>query len=166
MATPTRMEGDVHVAGHLSANTMDIPAGTIVNADVGGSADIDATKLEHQFQKNYSQATDANVVAAEKIIHTVYGTTGTIVAFEAGIVTIPDGDRACTVDLHKNGTTVLSAVITLDSGNTTYVVEGGTISSASLADGDVLEVVIAISGSSGTNPQGVFANCVIREDAQ
>lgn len=166
MATPTRIEGDVHVAGALSSNTMNIPAGTVVNADVSASAAIAATKLQHQHQPNYSQETGTNVAAEEYIIHTVYGATGTIVAFEAGIVTIPSGDRTAVVDLHKNGATVLSAPITLDSGNTTLIVEGGTISSAALVDGDVLEVVVTLGGSSGTNPQGLFVSSIIREDPQ
>ena len=166
MSTPTRMEGDVHVAGALSANSMSIPDGTVGNDDVASDADIAATKLQHQYQKNYSQESGTTVAAEEYIIHTVYGAAATVVAFEAGLITIPDGDRTVTVDLHKNGTTILSAAIVLDSGNTTYVVEGATISSPTLADGDVLEVVVTIGGSSGSNPAGLFVNCVIREDAQ
>ena len=95
----------------------------------------------------------------------VYGTTGTVVAFEVGSVTACTGDSTITVDLHKNGASILTGVITLDSANTAYIVEAGTLSSATLADGDVLEVVVNATVGTGTLGNGVFASCIIREDA-
>ncbi|MHC4715904.1 MAG: hypothetical protein ACYS5V_02965, partial [Planctomycetota bacterium] len=82
------------------------------------------------------------------------------------------GDKAFTVDLKKanQGTptpaTVLSAVINFTNG--TYSdceVVAGTISSASLADGDTLVVAVAVSGSTGNQGQGLCVTVNLDEDA-
>jgi hypothetical protein len=71
-----------------------------------------------------------------------------------------------TVDLKKNGVSILTSVITLDSGNTNRVVEAGTISGdGTLAAGDWLEVTIAISAGTGTLATGVYAELILNEDA-
>ena len=51
----TRVESDVYVAGNLRAQTLSIPALTVVNADVSASADVAASKLEQHKRVVYSQ---------------------------------------------------------------------------------------------------------------
>lgn len=161
----SRIESDVHIAGHLSANSMTAPAGTITNAMVNGSANIAATKLQHQYSKAYSQESDTASAAEDYIVHVVYGTTGSAIAFEAGSVTLCTVDAEITVDLHNNGASILTTPIVLDTGNTEYIVESGAIDSASLSDGDVLEVVVTVSAGGGALGKGVFTSLIIREDA-
>ncbi|HYE20964.1 MAG TPA: hypothetical protein VEA69_21135 [Tepidisphaeraceae bacterium] len=160
----TRFDQDVHVNGTLSAKALDIPASTIVDADVSSSADIGQGKLEHQHSKHYSQA---NAAASDetRMIHVVYGASGTLLDFRAGSIAKAVGDSTVTVDLKKNGTTVLSAVITLDSGNTNRVAEAGTLNVTSLTNGDVLEVVIDATIGTGTLPTGVFCELRLKEKA-
>jgi hypothetical protein len=67
-----------------------------------------------------------------------------------------------TVDLRKNGTTVLSAVITLNNANTARVAVAGALSVTTLVAGDVLEVVTATAGG-GTLATGVFAIVTVNE---
>ena len=165
-ALPSRWEGDAYFNGNLSSKTMTIPDNTVVNADVSSGADIAAIKLEHQYSKFIAQASDINTVDEQRCIHAVYGSSGSVVAFEAGSVTVCAGDSTITVDLHKNGASILTSVITLDSSNAAYTVEAGTIDTATLADGDVLEVIIDVTAGTGNLADGVFASCIIREDAQ
>ena len=160
----TRQEGDFHVTGHLTGKTMGIPAGTLTNAGVNGSAAIATTKMRHQYIKVYAQESATSAADGAEVIHIAHGATGTIVGFAAGSVVANVGAATVTVDLLKNGTTVLSAVITLDSANTNYVVEDGTVNTTAYVDDDVLEVVIDGTAGGGTLALGVFAKALLRED--
>lgn len=163
---PNRIEGNVHIDGQLSCKTLNIPSGTVNDDDVAADAAIAASKLGHQFQLTYGQPNTA-ATTETRVVHVVHGAAGEIRAFEAGSIAVAVGDSTVTLDLQKNGTTVLTGVITLDSGNTARVTEAGTIDPAqdTLADGDVLEIVITATVGTGTLPTGLFASVKLREDA-
>jgi hypothetical protein len=74
------------------------------------------------------------------------------------------GGGSCTIDLKKNGTSVLSGAVTLDSTTAAYALKDGTVTTPAYAAGDVFEVQVA--SPSGTKPKGVFARAVLREAAQ
>jgi hypothetical protein len=167
----TTLDSDTHCKYNLSAKTLTIPDGTIVDAAVSAAAAIAATKMQHQHALNYSQADGSAVAAAIVPIHIVRGSTATIVDIEVSCVDAPSGgDLAFSVDLKKanEGTptpaTVLSAPIAYSSTQSDCEVETGTISSASLVDGDTLLVVVAVSGSTGTQGQGLVVTVTLRED--
>ena len=165
MPTVTQYEGDVIIRGALQVTgAATLGDGSILNAQVGAAAGITAAKLEHQHRPMYAQA---NAAAADetKVVHTVIGATGTIKSFKAGSIAVAIGDAKATVDLKKNGVSVLSPVITLDSDNEARVVEAGTLSDTTLAVGDVLEVVVDGTIGTGTLPTGVFACVDLYEDA-
>jgi len=160
----SRQEGDLHVNGTLTAKVMSPPDATITNAMVSTTADIASTKLEHQHAINYSQA---NVAAADETrhIHEVYGASATLLDIRAGSIVAAIGDSTVTIDLKKNGASVLSAVITLDSTNTAYTAEAGTISSAALTNGDSLTLVVDATIGTGTLPTGLFVHVRLKEKA-
>ena len=161
----SRITDDLHVEGTLTCTSLGIPSATVVDDDVAASADIAATKLEHQYIQVYAQESGTDATDESRVVHVVHGSAGSIVKFEAGSVVAATGDSTCTVDLKKNGNSVLSSVITLDNGNSAYTPEEGTVSSSSLSSGDVLEVVFDATAGTGSLPQGVFAVVVLREDA-
>lgn len=157
----------------VSADTLQLKDGGIGNAKIASDAAIAATKLIHQVPIHYSQADGSDVVAAIVPVHTVYGTTGTIVGVEAVCVDAPSGgDKKFTVDLKKcnagspTPATVLTGVIDYVNGTNDCTVLAGSISSASLADGDTLVVEIAVSGSTGSQGQGLIVTVTIQEDPQ
>lgn len=157
---------DLAVNGFLSVKAMKIPDNTLLDAGVNGAAGIQATKLQHQHQKMYLQGSSTTTAAADtKVIHAVYGATGTTVAFRAGCEVPCVGAATITVDLKKNGTTVLSAPISLSSAQAARAMVAGTISVPGLVTGDVLEVVITATAGGGTIGTGLFAQLVEREDA-
>jgi len=162
----TVLPTDLFVRGRITCRTMDIPSGTVVNDDVSGAAAIEATKLQHQHQITHAQGSATTAAAEEKVIHVVYGATGTIVAINAGMVSPNVGAAACTVDLHVNGATVLDAVISLTSGETAFELVAGTIDTPALTDDDVVELVITATAGGGTLGTGLFVTVIIREDAQ
>ena len=77
-----------------------------------------------------------------EIAHVVVGATGTLRYFAAGNVSPLTGAATIAVDLKKNGTTVLTGTITLDSGDAAYAVVEGTLDGDEddLVAGDVLTV--------------------------
>lgn len=171
MSDVMRIEGDAFVAGTLGARVTSPSADSVTDTAIIAAAGIAASKLEHQFEPTYAQETDTKSADAKYVLHIIHGATGDIEAFEAGIASTCAGASTITVDLinHRAGTTasVLTAVITLDSGNSTaHVTEAGTIDTAAVVDGDVLEVRIDATDD-GTNAvgNGVFCGAKIREDA-
>lgn len=158
-----RVDEDAYFAGTLRAQTLVIPSGTIVNASVNAAAAIASSKLEHQHVKTYGQSGTA--AAATVPIHVVQGTAGTILSLKAATIAACTGDATVTVDLKKAGSSILTGVITLDSANTARVAEAGTVSSATLAAGDFLELVIAVNAGTGSLGTGLCVQLVLDEDA-
>ena len=134
------------------------------NAAVQAAAGINASKLEHQYQPVVSQALGVDAASEARVIHVVKGATADVVAFRAGAVTPAGATTTVTVDLKKNGTTILSGVITLDNSQAAYELESAAgFTSTDLVTGDVLTVHFALTGSN--EPQGCFAQLIVREDA-
>lgn len=145
-------------------NQPTFPDGGVTNAKVSASAAISASKLQHQHRVKFDQP-NTSATSETRVIYRCYGATGTIKEFAAGSIAIAAGAATVTLDLKKNGTSVLSGVITLDTGNTARVAELASLSGTSLAAGDVLEVVTVATAGGGTLPTGVFASLTVEEDA-
>lgn len=161
---PTRLEGDVVITGTLHVQTgVNLPAGALGNADIEAAAGVAASKSTQHHSKKVSQAGTA--VTATEIIHVVAGLEGTLKFFKATNIAACAGSSTVTVDLKKNGTTVLSAVITLDSATGDRGEEVAILSSTSVVADDVLEVVIT-ANQSGTDAlaSGVYAELRVDED--
>lgn len=161
----SRLEGDVHINGALSAKTFNPPDSTITrNAQVGTTSDpIGTTKLMHRHTLTIpltDHVTDS--VAVRKVVHVVKGATATIDSFVAGVTVAATSTGEAVIDLKVNGVSVLSATITLDVGNAAFSQEAGTVTDPDLVAGDVVEV--SIESTAGANkPKGVHATVVIDE---
>jgi hypothetical protein len=150
----TRQEGDWHCNGTATFKTLDIPAGTVIDADVSASASIAYTKMESLQRGFYGQ--DGTAVSASAVsLGTIRGATGTMLKLSANALTPCVGAATVTIDLKKNGTTMLSSVITLDSGNTAHIEETGTLNVTALAVGDHLTLAIVATAGGGTLPTGL-----------
>ena len=62
--------------------------------------------------------------------------------------------------------TILSGVVTIDNTKANRQVVDGTISTLTAVAGDTLEVVVAASGSTGSQGQGLSVTVTVREDAE
>lgn len=157
---------DVFVKGNLNPRTMSYPANSITNAAVSSTAGIETNKLRHRFRSTYSQPNTA-ATAEVRVLHVVR-LPGLIRDVKVGSVAAAIGDSTTTVDVKKNGVTVLTATVVLDNANTARVVEAGTVDSAvdDVVAGDVIEAVITISAGTGTLPTGVFVSIEVDEDGQ
>jgi hypothetical protein len=165
VSTPTRIEGDLFVNGNISGRTMSVAASAISDAQVAGSANIAATKLQHQHRPGYSQPNTTATTVTQAIFR-CFGLTGAVVGFHAGSIGINAGAATITVDLKKNGASILTGVITLNSANVARVAVAGVISGGTLAAGDLLEVVVTATAGGGTIGTGFFCFATVNEDAQ
>lgn len=133
-----------------------------------------AEYIEHEHKISFGPADDATTVAAiTKTLEAIHR-TGEIVEISVTPITAPTGgDRAFTVDVKKSTgagafATILSSVVTVNSSSVSRTAQYATLSATAadllLARGDMLQVVVAISGSSGTQGIGYVVTIRIREN--
>ena len=153
-----------HVGNHSFQRAPTVPDGSFGDAQISTANPITAPKLQHQYDVIYSQLNGVAAASERKVVH-VARSAGSVAAFEAGPVTIAAGAATVTLDLRKNGTSILTGVITLTSAHAAYNKVAGALNPASVAYalGDVFEVVTVATAGGGTLPQGVFADAVFRE---
>jgi len=127
------------------------------------STPFSASAVKAQHCKTYSQKVGTVVADDVEVIHAARS-AGSIVSFCAGHVGPNTGGNTVSVELKKNGTTVLSAAISLDSGDAAYAQVDATIATAAYSAGDVF--TIHVDQSSGTGDgTGFFAELVVDETA-
>lgn len=156
-----RITGDMYVDGTLRAKEMVLADNTVTNAKVAGDAAIAESKLKHLHHRQFAQPNTA-AAAVTQVVHEARA-AGSLLAVRAGSIAAAIGDSTVTVDLRKNGSTVLSGTIQLDSSNTAYISEAGGVAGAAYVAGDVFTVVITVSAGTGTLPTGVFVTALFGE---
>ena len=145
------------VTGNITFDTSDIS-----NDAISATTLLDNDKLQHlhKASTNFDLTVTGTPVARHEIVY-VADKAGTIRNFNA--LCYDTGTSASvTFDLKKNGTSVLSSVVTITNATSDRAVVAGTISTATLAIGDVLTIELAVSSSTGM--QGPFAWAVIEEN--
>lgn len=158
---------DVFVQGTLRATTMVVPAASVSDASVIALAKIQASKLQHQYEQVFRQSSTTVATNDQQCVHVVFGATATLLDVSVGNVTAATGTGAVTVDLLKNGVSVLTGAITLNSATAAYALLAGSLASTALVVGDVLEVKLSGStAGSGSKPTGVYVRVTLVEDAQ
>lgn len=164
MATQNVIDGDLTVRGTFRCTSAGLPAASVGDNQFASSDPLSAAKQEHQHEEVVAQVHGTAAVTERRVLHVARG-AGSVTAFRAGVVVANVGAATITVDLRKNGTTVLSAVVTLNNTHTAYTKVDGTVSVPTYVAGDVFEVVITATAGGGTLGQGLFAQGVFREAA-
>lgn len=162
--TAVTFDTDLVVRGTLMPSAIVMPANAITTStQVQAGANINADKLEQRLFPSWSQPNSAATTETRPLF--VAKRAGTVNSVIAGSIAAAIGNSTVTLDVKKNGTTILSAVITLDSSNTARITEAGTISGVgTFVAGDWFEVVIVATVGSGTLPFGVFAQLEVDMD--
>lgn len=158
------LQGDYYFPGAVRIGTLVIPDSAVGDQQFNAADPLTAAKQQHQYVEKFTQASGSNAAAETRVVHHAHA-GGTVAAVHVGSVVAATGNSTVTVDVKKNGTTILSSTIVLDNGNTAYVSEAGTVSVSSYIAGDTFTVVVSVSAGSGTLPQGLFVAVVFREDA-
>jgi len=164
MAIAARLEGDTHVAGTLTANTITLPNLTVTDAMVAAAAGIGTAKMLHRCHAMYAQESATACTDESVCLAVIYGATGTLVSFKVGAVVACVGEAVVSIDLLKDGVSVLTAAVEIDSADPAYTPVAGTIDTAAVVAGDVLEVSIDETTGGGTAPKGVYCELVYDED--
>ena len=153
---------DLHILGRLSAVSMSVPADSIGSDSVDADDPIQSEKLEHQYTLTHRQPGSVAAITADKI-HIARG-AGTIESVQVLTHTAPAAANSYTVNVKKNGTTILSSVVTVDNSTTANTVVNATLSVTTFVAGDYFEVnIVSAAGTSwGT---GLIVQVVIRENA-
>lgn len=156
-----KIEGDTYITGTLTAGAMNVPASSVGNTEVEAQANISASKLEHQHNLNVALFDHATSVVAKR--QAIFRAESNCTIDEVGAyVTVAAGaSTTVTIDILKNGTTVLTSTISITNAQTAYQEVAGTVSSSSLVAGDKLEANVTITGANAPKGLNVFA--VIRE---
>lgn len=163
----SRIDGSLNVADRLTCKFFTPPAECITDAAIASDTQIDANKVQHQHVGGF--ADDSAITAAAKTA-TVFVAryAGTLESFYAGSVVACIGGATITWDLKKNGTTVLSSTLVLNSSNTARVSVPATLNPAAVAfvAGDCFEIVRTVAAGGGTIGTGAFAHARFNENSQ
>jgi hypothetical protein len=152
---PSRFD-DVVITGNLLVGSMNVPIGSVSNAQVAAAAGIDASKLMHKHPITYSQNHGTAVAAQRRVVY-VADAAGNLDSVVAGVSVAAIGDSTMTVKVKKNGVDFLASSIVLDNGDAAFAsVAGAFSSSGAYVAGDVIEVDVTVSAGTGTLGQGLF----------
>lgn len=165
-------EGDVHVAGIITAQGLIPPSGSVTNNSVVADAQVATSKLVHRHVHIRDQAPGSAIVAATYEFHGNRA-AGTIVALEAAVTgAIATGaDRTVTIDLKKSTgeaafVTVLTSTIVLNNVSVLRRLVAAVINTTGLVDGDLLQVTVAVAGSAANQALGLLIVLTLDENAQ
>ena len=166
MAT-SLFHGNVHVTGTLTANVVAPTATTVTNAMIVAGVTqkgISATKIEQMRSVTYAQPIDSVTINETVVLALIYGVAGAALAIAAGSITPCTGNATVAIDVLKDGTTILSAPITLNNAGVAYTPKSGVIAVSTLAATDVLTVDIDPTPGTGNIATGIYVNVVYTED--
>lgn len=170
---PNIIDSDMLFRGNVQfTKAIALKAGSVTAASIAAAAGIEASKVQQQHSFSVELFGPAvTITALTKLLATIRGATGTIVAVQAAIVTKATGnDRTVNVDLQKSTgggafATVLTSTLEFDDGSDNLTVEDATINTAGLVAGDILRLVITVAGAAGNQALGLIVTVTVREDA-
>ena len=152
----TQFQDDIQFAGTATfVGKVAFPNQTIGDAQINPSNPITAPKMEHRFQPKLAQPFGVAAAAERRAVHRAKS-PGTLTALWVGLTVANAGAATVTVDLFKNGTTVLATPVVLTSATAAFVAVSAAVASAAYTTGDVFEANVTVAAGGGTLGQGVF----------
>ena len=144
--------------------TVAFPATCVGGTQMNPSDPVSDAAVRHRFEPRLAQALGAGAAVAERRVVHHANRAGAVTALWAGAVVANVGAATYTVDLYRNGVTMLTAPLVVTSTLVAYnSVAAALVASPVFAAGDVLEVVLTVAAGGGTLAQGVFVKPVIYE---
>jgi len=150
--------------------TVTLPALCVDEDNLTTAALLPASKLVTRFPAYAAQADGTDVAAQTDVIH-VAKFAGIVTSVEAVCSTAPTGgDKKLTIDVQKATAggawaTILSATFDIDNAEADRVATAGTLDAAKddYVAGDIFQVVVTISGSTGAHGQGLNVTVFFQE---
>jgi hypothetical protein len=146
-----------------SGGTFVPDAGSITDQFIATSAAIDADKMQHCYKPGtaFGFVIGGTPTTREELVF-IASSAGTIRGFHC-LLAIDGSSTSITFDLKKNGSSILTAVVTVTDSTGNGVVSDGTLSSSTIAADDRLSISMTVSSSTGA--QGPFAWIDIEENS-
>lgn len=169
-----RLEGSKFFAGPVVFGySVQLPTGvraSVGDAEVKEGAKVSASKLRRRLHLRKSQGNVA-VVAETGVLHVGYGVDGEVKAVRVSVIGKLTGDATVTIDVKKNGATILVAPIglTLAIPAADYGTVAGNIvvsPGEQYVAGDVFTYHITVAAGTGTLPTGLTVEMIADEDPQ
>lgn len=158
------VEGNQHVTGNLSMDSITLPAGSVSDNAIAADAAISASKLKPAIQKTYSQEGATLAADGTWTIHHVLAADGaTVTSFCASCVVACIGAATVSVDLKKGGVSVLTAAIVLNSATDVLTPKYGVVSDDDAVLDDTYTITITGVAGGGTLAKGVACSLQIQE---
>lgn len=146
-----------------TGGTFTLEAGTVVDESIASSAAIDADKMQHVYKPgtNFGFTTTGTPTSRHELVY-VASQAGTFRGFGALLLNT-GSSTSITFDVKKNGTTVLSSVVTITNADGSGTVKAGTFSVTAFAADDRISIDMAVTSSTGA--QGPFAFVELEENS-
>jgi hypothetical protein len=161
------INGNLFVAGILQPTNFSPPALCIPDAAVsmpaGGASGIQTAKMNHRQHVRHNQAEGVAVVTETRQVWITNGTAGVVNSFKAQLKVANIGAATITIDLKKNGTSILSAPISFSSADAALAIKTATIVTSATANNDYFEYVTTATVGGGTLGQGLYLDALIDE---
>lgn len=159
MVVVDEVKGDKSIKGKL------LITDSIVNNS--GTQLLNAEDVHCARVARYTQ--EGTAADATQFLAMIVGSAGTLKAVHAGCLVANVGDSTITIDIKQGNaaegsTTVLSAPISLDSGDSNREAVAGSLSVTTLNNEDVIEVVINATIGTGTLGIDLFVMLVYDEN--
>lgn len=170
MSDAMRCDGDATVTGALRVFGTFTPASSSLNGTaINPSVPVDETRLRAHHVARYLESAATTIATKTiRLITKVKGATGKILSFDASMSTACLTTATVTIDIKKNGTTILSGTLNFantDAANTAKNI-ASLLTSTSLVVGDYIDAVITASASGGTLGAGFSCELRWAEDPQ
>jgi hypothetical protein len=160
---------DYDTVRHVNQHRFDsvvLPAECVGDTQVDPDDPIAVGNQRHRISKVFQQVMGiAAVDDAGRVIH-IARAAGTIIGAKAGSVAAAVGAATVAVEVKKNGTTILTSPMSIDSGTGAYGHEDGAISVTSYVTNDVFTVHLDETTGGGTQAQGVFVQVDFDEEPE
>lgn len=139
-----------------SGGNFSLGAGSVSDQHVASGAAIAASKLKHSYypRTTFGAKIGDAPTTAEYIVH-VANQTGVVNDFASSLNVVGSADM--TVDLKKNGVSILTAPIHLTNALSNRQVLAGVLASNSFVAGDVISMAVTVTTSTGASGLSAWA---------
>lgn len=156
--------GDLHVKGILSFDGIEYPTEKLGNEAVDPADPLEVNKVRQQVNRLYTQSKGAAVATVTGVVQHLALTNGSLDSVQLGLLVASTGAATIVVDLKKNGVTVLTAPVTLNSTHAAYtIVTAGIAGGGGYLADDIFELTVTATAGGGVVGQGLFVNMTFRE---
>jgi hypothetical protein len=161
------VNGDLYISGILRPAGLIPPVLSVPDSAIAlpgaGVSGVQASKLNHRQHVRHNQAEGAAVVTETRLVWITSGAAGNLNSFKAQLKVANIGAATVTVDLKKNGSSVLSAPISFSSADAALAIKTATVTTAASAVNDYYEEVITATAGGGTLGQGLYTDAILDE---